>query len=112
MLKRILNLVKLAGRAIYMAVRALDTVKFVKRRIKEVKHRIQEVKQNRTLVPEWARVWMERTISAVVIALPLLLPLFEIRGRAATSVVLSFISSVIKYVEGDYNNGFGYAASS
>lgn len=103
MFAKIIKFASVAVRAIVTMINTVEIVKFAKKIVKVVKE-----KKKRHVAPEWAKVRMD-AIKALIMAIPLLIPLLEARGRDVVGVILAFLRGFIDNLGGDYgepNYGF------
>ena len=96
MFAKIIKFASVAVRAIVTMINTVEIVKFAKKIVKVVKEK------KRHVAPEWAKVRMD-AIKALIMAIPLLIPLLEARGRDVVGVILAFLRGFIDNLGGDYS---------
>lgn len=102
MFAKIIKFAAVAAQAVATMINVVEIVKFAKKIVKVVKEK------KRHVAPEWAKVRMD-AIKALIMAIPLLIPLLEVRGRDVVGVILAFLRGFIDNLGGDYgepNYGF------
>lgn len=95
MFAKIIKFAAVAVRAVATMINVVEIVKFAKKIVKVVKEK------KRHVAPEWAKVRMD-AIKALIMAIPLLIPLLEARGRDVVGVILAFLRGFIDNLGGDY----------
>lgn len=95
MFAKIIKFASVAAQAVVTMINVVEIVKFAKKIVKVVKEK------KRHVAPEWAKVRMD-AIKALIMAIPLLIPLLEARGRDVVGVVLAFLRGFIDNLGGDY----------
>lgn len=96
MFAKIIKFASVAAQAVAAMFNVVEIVKFAKKIVKVVKE-----KKKRHVAPEWAKVRMD-AIKSFIMAIPLLIPLLEVRGHDVVGVVLAFLRGFIDNLGGDY----------